>query len=49
MEDPFDVDLTDADLMGEVELTTMLMVAASASDEPLEQDEIDRLLGLEDA
>ncbi|MFC6152939.1 hypothetical protein [Nocardioides yefusunii] len=44
--DPLDVNLTDVDLMGEVELTTMLMVAASASDEPLEQEQIDKLLGL---
>lgn len=44
--DPFDVDLTDEDLLGEVEMTTMLIVAASESDGPLGQAEIDRLLGV---
>lgn len=44
--DPFDVDLTDEDLLGEVEMTTMLIVAASESDGPLAQSEIDRLLGV---
>ena len=44
--DPFDVTLEDGDLMGEVELTTNLIVAASESDGPLSRDEIDRLLGV---
>lgn len=44
--DPFDVTLEDCDLLGEVEMTTMLIVAASESDGPLSQDEIDRLLGV---
>ncbi|WP_170970126.1 hypothetical protein [Nocardioides jishulii] len=46
MIDPFDVTLEDGDLMGEVELTTNLIVAASESDDRLSRDEIDRLLGV---
>lgn len=46
MQDPFDVTLEDGDLLGEVELTTSLIVAASESDGPLDSDEIDRLLGV---
>ncbi|WP_204163367.1 hypothetical protein [Nocardioides gilvus] len=46
MSDPFDVTLEDGDLLGEVEMTTMLIVAASESDDRLSQDEIDRLLGV---
>lgn len=46
MNDPFDVTLEDGDLLGEVELTTTLIVAASESEGPLSQDEIDRLLGV---
>lgn len=48
MQDQFDVTLEDSDLLGEVELTTNLMIAASESDGPLTADEIDRILGLED-
>ena len=44
--DQFDVTLEDSDLLGEVELTTNLIIAASESDEPLTVDEIDRILGL---
>jgi hypothetical protein len=44
--DQFDVELEDADLLGEVELTMNLIVAASAADEPLSVDEIDRILGV---
>jgi len=44
--DQFDVTLEDADLLGEVELTTNLIIAASESDEPLSLDEIDRILGV---
>lgn len=47
MQDQFDVTLEDADLLGEVELTTNLIVAASESEGPLSQDEIDRVLGVE--
>ncbi len=44
--DQFDVTLEDDDLLGEVELTTTLIIAASESDEHLTQEEIDRLLGV---
>ena len=46
MHDQFDVTLEDDDLMGEVELTTTLIIAASESDEHLTQEEIDQLLGV---
>ncbi|MDN4163349.1 hypothetical protein [Nocardioides abyssi] len=46
MHDQFDVTLEDADLLGEVELTTNLIIAASESDEHLSDDEIDRILGV---
>ena len=41
MHDQFDVTLEDSDLLGEVELTTNLIIAASESDERLTPDEID--------
>ena len=44
--DQFDVTLEDGDLLGEVELTTTLIIAASESEEHLSQEEIDRLLGV---
>jgi hypothetical protein len=46
LHDQFDVTLEDSDLLGEVELTTNLIIAASESDEPLTLDEIDRILGI---
>jgi hypothetical protein len=46
MADQFDVTLEDRDLLVEVELTTNLIIAASASDERLPLDEIDRILGI---
>lgn len=46
MHDQFDVTLEDADLLGEVELTTNLIIAASESDEHLTEDEIDKILGV---
>jgi hypothetical protein len=46
MDDQLDVPLEDAELLAEVELTTNLIIAASATDKPLSQDDIDRLLGL---
>ena len=46
MDDKLDVPLEDAELLAEVELTTNLIIAASASDEPLSQEDIDRLLGV---
>lgn len=46
VQDQFDVSLEDGDLLGEVELTTSLIIAASESDEHLSADEIDRILGI---
>ena len=46
MHDQFDVTLEDADLLGEVELTTNLIIAASESDEHLSSAEIDQILGV---
>ena len=46
MHDPFDVTLEDGDLIGEVELTTTLIIAASESEAPLSQGEIDTPLGV---
>ncbi|GAA4820177.1 hypothetical protein GCM10025786_29600 [Nocardioides caeni] len=46
MMDQFDVTLEDGDLLVEVELTTNLIIAASASDERLSAEEIDRILGV---
>ena len=44
--DQFDVTLEDSDLLGEVELTTNLIIAASEADGRLTDDEIDRILGV---
>jgi len=44
--DQFDVTLEDSDLLGEVELTTNLIIAASEAEEHLSVDEIDRILGV---
>lgn len=44
--DPFDVDLEDAELLDEVDLTTTLIAAANQSAGSLSAEEIDRLLGL---
>jgi hypothetical protein len=44
--DQFDVSLEDSDLLGEVELTTNLIIAASESDDHLSQGEIDEILGV---
>ncbi len=49
MDDQLNVPLEDAELLAEVELTTNLIIAASESDASLPQDEVDRLLGLDDA
>ena len=46
MHDQFDVTLEDADLLGEVELTTNLIIAASESEDHLSADEIDQILGV---
>ncbi|GAA0978429.1 hypothetical protein ENKNEFLB_00718 [Nocardioides aquaticus] len=47
MYDQFDVTLEDVDLLGEVELTTNLIIAASESEEHLSAAEIDAVLGVE--
>jgi hypothetical protein len=47
MDDQLDVPLEDAELLAEVELTTNLIIAASEADAPLDQAEVDRLLGVE--
>jgi len=44
--DQFDISLEDSDLLGEVELTTNLIIAASESDDHLSLDEIDKILGV---
>ena len=44
--DQFDVTLEDGDLLGEVELTTNLIIAASEADDRLTDEEIDRILGV---
>ncbi|RYJ01404.1 MAG: hypothetical protein EON52_21540 [Actinomycetales bacterium] len=44
--DQFDVTLEDSDLLGEVELTTNLIIAASESDDHLSDAEIDQILGV---
>ena len=46
MHDQYDVTLEDVDLLGEVELTTNLIIAASEAEEMLSPDEIDRILGV---
>jgi hypothetical protein len=38
--------LTDDDLESEIELVSELVVAATSSDRPLHQDEVDALLGV---
>ena len=48
MADHLDVPLEDATLMEEVELISTLMIAASETEGQLEQNQIDRLLGVPD-
>ena len=38
--------LTDDTLVSEIELVSQLVVAATSSDRPLHQEEVDRLLGV---
>jgi hypothetical protein len=45
--DQFDVSLEDSDLLGEVELTTNLIIAASETDDHLTAEEIDEILGVD--
>jgi hypothetical protein len=42
-----DDELTDDDLESEIELVSELVVAASSSERPLHQDEVDQLLGVD--
>lgn len=44
--DPFDVRLEDDELLGEVELTANLIVAANQSEAHLSLTEIDQILGV---
>lgn len=46
MVDQFDVTLEDYELLGEVELCTSLIIAASESDRRLTTEEIDAILGV---
>jgi len=46
LQDQFDVTLEDGELLLEVELTANLIVAASESDGPLSQEQIDAILGV---
>ena len=45
-DDKVDEDLTDDDLESEIDLVSRLVVAATSSNRPLRQDEVDHLLGL---
>ena len=45
--DKIDDDLTDDDLESEIELVSRLVVAATSSDRPLRQHEVDHLLGVD--
>jgi hypothetical protein len=47
VDDQLNVPLEDAELLAEVELTTNLIIAASEAEATLDQDEVDRLLGVE--
>jgi hypothetical protein len=46
-DDDLEDDLTDDELSSEIELVSELVVAATFSDRPLYQDEVDQLLGIE--
>jgi hypothetical protein len=46
VDDQLNVPLEDSELLAEVELTTNLIIAASESDAPLDQEQIDNLLGV---
>jgi hypothetical protein len=47
VDDQLNVPLEDSELLAEVELTTNLIIAASEAESRLDQDEVDRLLGVE--
>jgi hypothetical protein len=46
--DELDVPLEDPVQMEEVELLSSLMIQAGSAEEPLDQAEVDRLLGIDD-
>jgi hypothetical protein len=46
-DDKVEDDLTDDDLESEIELVSRLVVAATSSERPLRQDEVDHLLGVD--
>jgi hypothetical protein len=46
LDDTLSYTLTDDDLESEIELVSELVVAATSSDGPLDQDQVDQLLGL---
>jgi hypothetical protein len=46
--DELDVPLEDPVLLEEVELLSSLMIQAGAAEEPLDQAEVDRLLGIDE-
>ncbi len=46
MRDRLDVPMHDAEVLEEIELTSELMIAATEADGPLEQTQIDRILGV---
>ncbi|GAA1736071.1 hypothetical protein [Aeromicrobium alkaliterrae] len=48
MTEPLDERLRDDDALDEIELTSKLMIAATDSDTPLSQHEVDEILGLTD-
>lgn len=47
MTDALDVDLVHKELLDELELTVDLIVAVSEATEPLSQDDVDGLLGVQ--
>ena len=46
MGDQLDVPLEDSELLEEVEMVSTLILAASENDQRLDQEEIDRILGV---
>jgi hypothetical protein len=46
LDDTLSYTLTDDDLESEIELVSELVVAATSSDGPLDQDQVDQLLGV---
>ena len=47
MGDQLDVPLEDSELLEEVEMVSTLILAASENDQRLDQEEIDRILGVQ--